>query len=95
VELSRQFVSKELSGEDYGVEFLIAQNEGSRANEWLGETLSGLINDLLFDLSNHSAFDEERMPDQLDDEQLRALVAQHLTDYAAGRYGPVPDEHRG
>jgi hypothetical protein len=95
VELSRQFVNRELSGEDYGVEFFLAQSEGSRANEWLGETLGGLINDLLFDLSNHSPFDEERTADQMDDEQLRTVVAQHLTDYEAGRYGPVPDEQRG
>jgi hypothetical protein len=29
------------------------------------------------------------MPDQLDDEQLRVVVAEHLADYDAGKYDPT------
>src|SRR3954452_5073640 len=88
VELARELVAARIWCEDFGPQFLKAQNDSSRAREILGAPLGDFINDLLFALSNHSPFDDERLPDQLDDEQLRAVVAQHLADYDAGRYDP-------
>lgn len=88
VALSRAFVAGTIDSERYGVEFFEAQNLGADLDGLLDEALSELINDLLFALDSHSPFDDERRPDELDDEQLRSVVAQHLADYDAGRYEP-------
>ncbi len=88
VELARMFTRGAISGYDFGTAFLEAQSESARSWEVAEETKEELINDLLFALSNHSPFDDERMPDQMDDLQLRDVVAKHLADYDAGKYDP-------
>jgi hypothetical protein len=88
IDLSRRFVRGELTGFDFGPAFLDAQNEGAEAREFTDESLTELLNDLLFALSNHTPFDDERRPDQLDDTGLREIIAGHLADYDAGKYDP-------
>jgi hypothetical protein len=88
IELSRMFSRGEMSGHDFGPAFLEAQSDGARAWEVAEEAKEELLNDLLFALSNHTPFDDERLPDQMDDTQLRDVIAKHLADYDAGKYDP-------
>jgi hypothetical protein len=88
IELSRKFIRGEVSGHEFGPDFLDAQSKGADSWEIAEEAKEEVINDILFALSNHTPFDDERLPDQLDDEQLRAAISKHLADYDAGKYDP-------
>jgi len=89
IQLARRFVGGEVSGQDLGPAFLRLQSQGAEAGEVAEEPREELLNDLLFALSNHTPFDDERLPDQLDDVELREIFAEHLGDFDAGRYDPM------
>lgn len=50
--------------------------------------LASFIGDIWFDVDLHNEYEELRQPDELDDEQLRASVADRLSRWDAGTYPP-------
>ena len=86
VDLVRRYVNREITADNFVSEFLTARDRwldalGNRHSEY-----TGLLDDLMFDLDKHNAYDDLRQPDELDDEGLRDVMAKRLRDWDAGTY---------
>jgi hypothetical protein len=86
VDLVRRYVDREIPADDFVSDFLTARHRwldalGNRHSEY-----TGLLDDLMFDLDKHNAYDDLRQPDELDDEGLRATMARRIRDWDAGTY---------
>ncbi len=83
----RRYVNREITADDF-VE-RIPRLARDRWIDALGNRLSeyeGLLNDLMFDVDKHNAYDDLRDPDEFDDEDLRVIMARRLRDWDAGTY---------
>ena len=86
VDLVRRYVNREIPADDFVSDFLAARHSwidalGNRHSEYIG-----LLDDLMFDVDRHNAYDDLREPDEFDDEQLRASMARRIRDWDAGTY---------
>ena len=86
VDLVRRYVNREITADDFVSDFLTARDRwidatGPRLSEY-----EGLLNDLMFDVDKHNAYDDLRQPDEFDDEDLRVIMARRLREWDAGRY---------
>jgi hypothetical protein len=82
----RRYVNREVTADDFVSDFLAARHRwiealGNRHSEY-----TGLLDDLMFDLDKHNAFDDLREPDEFDDEDLWVSMARRLRDWDAGTY---------
>lgn len=85
IELSRQFVAGAIERNDYCCEFMAAHNAGALAGEVVGLERELLLNDLLYAVCSESGH-PDRESWQLDEQQLRARLVQHLRDWDDGDY---------
>ena len=86
VDLVRRYVNREITADEFVGDFLAARDRwldamGSRQSEY-----TGLLDDLMFDVDRHNAYDDLRQPDEFDDEDLRVIMARRLRDWDAGTY---------
>jgi hypothetical protein len=86
IELTRQYVAREIDNDTYGSGFMAAQNAAAREGEIPDEATYALLDDLLYAVANNSGPPYDSWPDQLDDEQLRETQARHLADWDDGTY---------
>ena len=87
VDLVRRYVNREITADDF-VERLprCADIAGSTQLGYRHSEYEGLLNDLMFDVDRHNAYDDLREPDEFDDEDLRVSMARRLRDWDAGTY---------
>ena len=86
VDLVRRYVNREIPADDFVSEFLAARHRWIDATGYRLSDYEGLLNDLMFDVDRHNAYDDLREPDEFDDEQLRASMARRIRDWDAGTY---------
>jgi len=86
VDLVRRYVNREITADDFVSDFLAARTRWIDATGYRLSKYEGLLNDLMFDVDRHNAYDDLREPDEFDDEDLRASMARRLRDWDAGTY---------
>ena len=86
VDLVRRYVNREITADDFVTDFLTARDRWIDATGYHLSEYEGLLNDLMFDVDKHNAYDDLRQPDELDDEDLRVTMARRLRDWDAGTY---------
>lgn len=86
VDLVRRYINREIPADDFVSDFLAARHRWIDATGYRLSDYEGLLNDLMFDVDRHNAYDDLREPDEFDDEQLRASMARRIRDWDAGTY---------
>ena len=86
VDLVRRYVNREITADDFVSDFLEARHRWIDATGKPPQRVQGLLNDLMFDVDRHNAYDDLREPDEFDDEGLRVSMARRLRDWDAGTY---------
>src|SRR6476646_4812193 len=86
VDLVRRYVNREITADDFVSDFLAARTRWIAATGYRLSEYERLLNDLMFDVDRHNAYDDLREPDEFDDEDLRASMARRLRDWDAGIY---------
>ena len=86
VDLVRRYVNREIVADDFVDDFLTARHRWLDALDDRHSEYTGLLDDLMFDLDKHNAYDDLRQPDELDDEGLRVIMARRIRDWDAGTY---------
>ena len=86
VDLVRRYVNREITADDFVSDFLAARHRWIDALGYRHSEYTGLLDDLMFDVDKHNAYDDLRQPDEFDDEDLRVSVARRIRDWDAGTY---------
>ena len=86
VDLVRRYVNQEFTADQFVSDFLAARHSWIEATGYRLSEYEGLLNDLMFDVDKHNAYDDLRQPDEFDDEGLRVSMARRLRDWDAGTY---------
>ena len=92
LDLVRQFVSGGLLAVQFRRQFLHARHEGISGGD-THEPVDFMLDDVWYDIHDHypddyATEDDPRLPEQMDDEQLRASLARRVRDWDAGTYVP-------
>lgn len=92
LDLIRVCVAGELSAVAFRMQFLHARHEGISGGD-THEPVDFLLDDAWYDILDHYpddyvTEDDPRLPDQMDDEQLRGSLARRLHEWDAGTYVP-------
>jgi hypothetical protein len=86
VALVRRYVHREITADHFVSDFLVARTRWIDALGNHHSEFTGLLDDLMFDIDRHNAYDDLREPDEFDDEGLRVSMARRLRDWDAGTY---------
>lgn len=79
VSLMDSFAAGEISAEDFARSWLAARRQALESRERLREPLSRLLDQVFYALDDYVIDPELRDPDDMTDEQLQAIVREHLT----------------